>query len=359
MKIRKKLGLLLGCGLLTLGLNGCNFRLGGAASQTANTFEEDKTVYEIQNKITDVVSAVEGACVGVYVATNTSTYSLGSGVIYKYTDNCYYVITNEHVVEGGKNYRIYLGEKKYYAATLIGSDAKNDIAVLRFSSDLLGSKSITPIDITQEDVLQRGQTVVAIGCPLSFDYYNHVTVGTVSSIIKTAVYMDATLNHGNSGGGLFNLSGRLIGINTSMISSVNGAEGDVEVYDFYRAIPMNIVRKSVQDIEKEETAITRPVLGISCRTINRYIGTSDVVVYLPDAVEQGVFVASVSKDGTAEKAGFQAHDIVYKANDEELSTLEDLSSFLNLCLIGDTAKFSVYRKVNGTFTSVDLEVTFV
>lgn len=344
--------------ILLLSLCSCNF-LTSTPSQTANTIEEDKTVYEIQNSITDVKAKVESACVGVYTAISSTSYATGSGVIYKEVDDYYYVITNHHVIEDGNSYRIYLGESKYYKADLIGSDSKNDIAVLRFSLDLLGSnKKITPIDISTEDVLNPGQTAIAIGCPLSLNYFNHITVGVVTGLTAKYVQTDAALNSGNSGGGLFNISGRLIGINVSKTSWTSETDKDVVVEGFGNAIRMDIVRKCVSDIEAKKTKITRPLLGVSGDVINRYLVLNEQYTkYLPNNLDEAFLITNVT-DGNAKNAGVNPFDVIYMINDTRITKREDISKILDLANIGDVIKLKIYRLNNqNQFQALELDVT--
>lgn len=344
--------------IIMFNLCSCNF-FTTTPSQTANTIEQDKTVYEIQNSITDVKTMVESACVGIYTAISQTSYATGSGVVYKEEDNYYYVITNHHVIEDGKSYKVYLGDSKYYNAYLIGSDSKNDIAVLRFSLDLLGTnKKITPIDISTEDVLNPGQTAIAIGCPLSLNYFNHITVGVVTGVTAKYVQTDAALNSGNSGGGLFNLSGRLIGINVSKTSWTSETDKDVVVEGFGNAIRMDIVRKCVFDIEAKKTTITRPLLGVSGDIINRYLVLNEEYTkYLPNNIDEAFLVTKVT-DGNAKNAGVNPFDVIYMVNDKTITKREDISKILDLANIGDVISLKIYRLNNqNQFESLKINVT--
>lgn len=347
MKMKRMMGICLSVLCLCL-IAGCSF--GTTEKKPTKIEQEDPTIVEIQNDISETYKKISSGCVGIY-ATSGSKGSVGSGVVYKEENGLYYVVTNHHVIEDMTTVRIYRGGSKYIKAKVVGSDAKNDIAVLTFSLDLFGNSEIYINDIFHYDdeIISVGQTVLAIGCPLGLENYNTLTTGVVSRVSKTQIQTNAEINPGNSGGGLFNVSGRLIGINTQKEvytqSEENGVVVDIPVEGLGFAISLDVVKKCIQDIEKKQGEITRPLLGITILPLNRYVYPKDAEQYiqlLPNTLDEALIVTEVS-EGVAKKAGILIEDIIISANGEDIFVTEDLSSILNLLLAGDMLKLQVYR----------------
>ncbi len=340
-------------------LSGCSFL---QSQMSVDLIEENASVIKIETAITDVVDQVYYSCVGIQVKETSGT-STGSGLVYKQKDGYYYVITNEHVIKNALTVKIYTGEYKYYEATIIGKDSKNDLAILRFSDDIKNSKiKVYDIDADTFDAVVSGQTIIAIGCPLGLDYYNTVTSGIVSRTDGNRIQHDASLNPGNSGGALFNLSGRLIGINVSKIADVYTDEAKtvkttIEGIGF--AINMTVVNKCILDIEKLETDITRPLLGINVDVINRYISDEADVLLLPAIMDQGVIIRKVSSDTSSNsfKAGLMVGDIIKSINNTPIYKSTDVTNILSLALIGDEVNMEIYRIIDGKFTLEQITIT--
>lgn len=345
--LRKWIGICL-CVLCLCLVVSCSF--GETEKKPTKIEQESPTIIEIQNDITETYKKISSGCVGIY-ATSGTKGSVGSGVVYKEVNGLYYVVTNHHVIDDMTTVRIYRGGSRYIKAKVVGSDSKNDIAVLTFSLDLFGGSEVYVNDIFNYDdeIVSVGQTVLAIGCPLGLENFNTLTTGVVSRVSKTQIQTNAEINPGNSGGGLFNVSGRLIGINTQKevytTGEENGMTVDIPVEGLGYAISLNIVKKCIQDIEYKKGEINRPLLGLTVLAINRYVSPEDVEQYvnlLPNTLDEALIVTEVN-DGVAKKAGILAEDIILKANDIEISVTEDLSSILNLLLAGDVLKLEIYR----------------
>ncbi|MCR5786353.1 MAG: trypsin-like peptidase domain-containing protein [Acholeplasmatales bacterium] len=227
---RRIFGVILGC-LAVTSVSSCS-----AFEDKVIYDDSDVTVTDISTTITDVVKKVEGGCVAVScISSLTNTASLGSGVIFKKEDNKYYVITNYHVVsdfigDDGSNFYIYVNNTSTrIKANITGALAPaKDLAVLTFESS--NDYQVNKISYDKEILVTKGEAVIAIGCPLSLDYFNSVCSGVVSKeIYETTnqvsynckisstdlevIQTTCPINPGNSGGGLFNLKGELIGIN--------------------------------------------------------------------------------------------------------------------------------------------------
>ena len=352
-KLRKWIGICL-CALCLCVVVSCGF---GETQKTPTKIEQE--IVEIQNDISETYKKISPGCVGVY-ATSATHGSVGSGVVYKEVNGLYYVVTNHHVIKDMTTVKIYRGGSRYIKAKVVGSDAKNDIAVLTFSLDLIGGSAVYVNDIFSYDdeIVSVGQTVLAIGCPLGLENFNTLTTGVVSRVGKTKIQTNAEINPGNSGGGLFNVSGRLIGINTQKevytTSEEDGRTVEIPVEGLGYAISLDVVKKCILDIENKKGEINRPLLGITVLAINRFISPTDVEEYvnlLPNTLDEALIVTEVG-DGVAKKAGILAEDIIFKANDIEIGNADDLSSILNLLLAGDKLKLEMYRP------SVKQTVTF-
>ena len=326
-----------------------------------DTIEKEPEVVQIENDITAVYEKISYGCVGIY-ATGNSGASLGSGVVYKEENGTYYVVTNNHVVEKMSDFKVYRGGSKYYRATLIGTDAHNDIAVLTFSLDLFGGDEVYIHDIFSydEESVKVGQTVLAIGCPLGLENYNTLTTGVVSRVTKKQIQTNAEINPGNSGGGMFNLAGRLIGINTekktyTTATNSDGSSAQVPVEGIAYAITLSIVKDSIKDIEAVGGNVERPKMGITVTAINRYISEENYVKHLPNSNDAGIIVVDAG-NGVAFEGGVRTSDIILAMNDTNIFDLDDLSYIMSKVKVGDTIKLTVYRSSIGQ--TLDLSVTF-
>ncbi|MES2373560.1 MAG: trypsin-like peptidase domain-containing protein [Bacteroidota bacterium] len=235
----------------------------------------------------------------------------GSGVLI--TDDGY-IVTNNHVVDGADEINVTLSNKKSYKATVIGSDASSDLAVIKVEA-----KGLPYMVYGNSDDAKLGQWVLAVGYPLNLDVT--VTAGIVSaksrsigindrqsnSAIESFIQTDAAVNPGNSGGALINTNGELIGINSAIASPTGSYAG----YSY--AIPVNIVKKIVTDIVKFG-AVQRAYIGIQYPKENiteeqkKELGTG----YKEG--EPGVFIIDVPADGAAAAAGLKKGDVVTKVN---------------------------------------------
>lgn len=333
--------------------------LSGLLPDDPDTVEKEPEIVQIENEITEVYEKISYGCVGIY-ATGNSGASIGSGVVYKENNGTYYVVTNNHVVEKMTEYKVYRGGVKYYRATLVGTDAHNDIAVLTFSLDLFGGDEVYIHDIFNYDDenVKVGQTVLAIGCPLGLENYNTLTTGVVSKVTKNQVQTNAEINPGNSGGGLFNMSGRLIGINTekktyTTATNDDGSTAQVPVEGIAYAISLSIVKQSIKDIESSGNDIIRPKLGITVTAVNRYISNDDYVKHLPNSNDAGILVIDAG-NGSAYQAGVRTGDVILAMNGTSVFDLEDLSFFMSQVKVNDTVTLSIYRSSLGNVSEISV-----
>lgn len=261
--------------------------------------------------------------------TQYSTAS-GSGVIISKDG---YIVTNNHVVEGvtgedAVEVVIFTGES--YNAKIIGTDARTDLAVLKIDeTDLPYS---TFVDSSQ---LVMGEDVIAIGNPLGLGIC--CSNGIISALEKeiyinnvylTVLQTNAAVNAGNSGGGLFDLNGNIVGI-VNAKKSANFTDTSVEGMGY--AIPSNTVQRIVKEIVDNGYVKDRAALGIKVYTGNSYYSTN------------GVIVTDVIEGGSADQAGIKPNDIITSIDDIEVSSYADLSKVLDSKLVGDEVKITIIR----------------
>ena len=255
----------------------------------------------------------------------------GSGIIISQDG---YILTCAHVVSGATSVKVQLnGSDQSYDATVVGADSTSDIAVLK-----IDATGLTPAVIGDSDKLAVGETTVAVGNPLG-TLSNTVTQGIVSALNRqvtvedndmTLIQTDTSISPGNSGGGLFNANGELIGV-VNAKSSYSEAEG------IGFAIPINTAMDIAQQLI-ENGAVARPVLGVSILDIQ---DSSTAQQYGVSAL--GVYVADVTKGGGAEAAGVQRGDRIIAIDDTAVSSTSTVKSYLADKQVGDTVTLQVER----------------
>lgn len=265
----------------------------------------------------------------------------GSGVVVSEDG---YVVTNNHVIEGAKNIAVTLPDGSEYKAKLIGTDPESDIAVVKIEAD-----NLVPAAVGNSDVLEVGDFVLAIGNPMG-TLGGTVTDGiisatnrsvTIGSSSMSLLQMSAAVSPGNSGGGLFDANGELIGI----VNAKSGGEG-AEGLGF--AIPVNhAVDISKQLIEFGKVA-PRPALGIMAGNV------ADLADETLDG-QKGVYVEQVLPNTGAEQAGVQVGDIIIKAGDKVINVREDLAVALSGKKTGEKITLVVLRDGQ----EVKIEVTLL
>ena len=255
----------------------------------------------------------------------------GSGIIISQDG---YILTCAHVVSGATSVKVQInGSDQSYDATVVGVDSTSDIAVLK-----IDATGLTPAVIGDSDKLAVGETTVAVGNPLG-TLSNTVTQGIVSALNRqvtvedndmTLIQTDTSISPGNSGGGLFNANGELIGV-VNAKSSYSEAEG------IGFAIPINTAMDIAQQLI-ENGAVARPVLGVSILDIQ---DSSTAQQYGVSAL--GVYVADVTKGGGAEAAGVQRGDRIIAIDDTAVSSTSTVKSYLADKQVGDTVTLQVER----------------
>ena len=293
------------------------------------------TVSEIISKNADAVVeiVVEGTTQGMWGQLQL-TQGAGSGVIIK--DNGY-IATNYHVIDGANKVEVTLHNGETYSAKIVGADQENDIAVIK-----IDAKDLTTASIGDSSKVNVGDLAVAIGNPLG-QLGGTATSGIISALDRTLtvegttltlLQTDAAINGGNSGGGLFNSKGELIGIVESKASAV-GVEG------LAFALPINSVSGIINDMIEN---------GGSSSNASK--GTPAVGVVISEVSEQnaqyygleaaGVYVAQVT-GSNAQKAGFKEKDRIVSFNGKEITSSNEFITLVRKCKIGDTVTVVVSR----------------
>jgi serine protease Do len=238
--------------------------------------------------------------------------ALGSGVIIS-ADG--YILTNNHVVENSKTIQVTLSDGRRLTAKVIGIDPQTDVALLKVEAS-----NLEPVTLADSDSAQVGDVVLAIGDP--FGLGTTVTEGIISAKNRTRVsngdadedfiQTDAAINPGNSGGALVDIEGRLIGINTSILSRSGGNQG------IGFAVPSNLCRW-VADSLITKGKVERGYLGVHIQTLTPELAKA----FKSDRV-QGAVVIDVTPDGAAEQAGFKSGDVVVEFNSRPIDSADQL-----------------------------------
>ncbi len=280
----------------------------------------------------------------------------GSGSI---LDQQGHILTNYHVIAGAQTLSVSLGGKKDYPAVVVGRDPDTDLAVIRLTEKPAGPLTVVPLG--DSDKLVVGQKVLAIGNPFGLD--RTLTTGVISGLqrpirarnnrlIEGAIQTDASINPGNSGGPLLDSRGRMIGIN-SQILSPSGSSAGVGF-----AVPVSIAKRVVPQLI-QHGQVRRPKLGISTRDVEGIRNQID----LP--VSEGVLIVQVARGSGAAAAGlrgmqqtemgdFELGDIIVGINSDKVSNSDDLFRVLERYQVGQTVQVQIWR--DGRRTSVPVRL---
>ena len=301
--------------------------------------------------LTEIVAKIEDCVVEVY--TESVSYSAfygeyvtggaGSGVIYT-SDG--YIITNNHVIENARSINVKLHDGTEYSAVLVATDEDTDLAVIKIKAT--GLKQAV---LGDSEKLKVGEGAIAIGNPLG-TLGGTVTTGIVSALSReitienkkmTLLQTNTAISPGNSGGGLFNTSGELIGIVNAKSSGDN-----VEGIGF--AIPVNVVKAVIRDLITNGYVTGRPSIGIKCVSIDNqrymmYYNVSDYGVYVSEVTSQNAITG-----------GLQSGDLIVAINGKTITSYTDMKSTLADYKPGDVVTLTVLR---GRNNRVDLDVALI
>ena len=338
----------------------------GTTSNLISLSNYSNTAVFAANKILPSIVGIEVS----YTATSNSIFGFGtpqtstatatgSGII---ISDDGYILTNNHVVDtsSSNSYSYYdisdatsvkvklnsgtYGDDATYDAKIVGKDSQTDLAVLK-----IDKTGLTAAEFGDSDQAVVGEFVMAVGSPLGLD--TTVTQGIISAVNRevesegtkyTCIQTDAAINSGNSGGALVNSDGKVIGINTLKLSG-SGVEG------IGFAIPIN----STLDVTNQlidHNKVLRPYIGISGISL-------DETTAKKYNLTVGVYVKTVQNFSPAEKAGLQSGDVIVKADDKDITTMDELNEIKNSHNIGDTMKLKINRKGEEKDITITLEET--
>lgn len=300
---------------LSVGSSTEKYTLSEVAAMTVNSVVEIRTE-----------STVTGNYMQQYI-----TEGAGSGVIVT-TDG--YIATNNHVIDGASSIKVILRDGTEYSATLVGTDEKTDIAVVK-----IDATGLSPVTFADSDNIVLAETAIAIGNPLG-ELGGSVTEGIISALSRTITVENqemtllqttAAVNPGNSGGGLFNMSGELIGV-------VNAKSTGENIEGIGFAIPSNTAISAIKDIIQYGYVKGRVMLGITTVEI---LDSATAMQYRVNKL--GVYVYKVATNSDADKAGLTSGDLIVSFNGTAIESSSQLSALVQNCSIGDTVQMVIYR----------------
>ena len=301
------------------------------------TFDASQIVERVMPAVVTVINE-QRFSEGVFGETEVEA-GRGTGLIIDGSGN---IVTNEHVVRGGTGFQVILSDGEKRDATLVGSDPLSDLAVVRMEES-----PPSTVMFGDSDSLRQGQPVLAIGSPLG-EFTGTVTSGVISAlnrdfpasaastgegIYTDLIQHDAAINPGNSGGPLFDLAGRVIGVNTLGIPQ----SGVTPVQGLFFAIPANHVADIASQLI-ENGQVSYPYIGIEYQPIS-----PDLAAQNDLPVDYGAYVLTTVQGGPAEQAGIQRGDIILGIGDRRIQGQTTFTEALFAQSPGDTVTVTVLR----------------
>ena len=270
--------------------------------------------------------------------------TFGSGVI---VDKDGYIVTNYHVIDGAININVTLNDKRVFSAEVVGSDKRNDLALLKIKAN-----NLSAVQYGNSDKVRIGEWVLAVGNP--YNLTSTVTAGIVSAKARNLnilgddntssfIQTDAAVNRGNSGGALVNIQGELIGINAAIASNTGSFLG----YSF--AIPVNIVKKVVDDL-KRHGRVQRVFLGASFSEID---GKKADEMHLTTI--RGIKVFQVEPNKAADKAGIKEGDVLLSIDGQNVNSYSELKEILEQHVPGNVVTCRLLRGTKEYSTKLTLK----
>ena len=310
------------------------------------------------NSISTAVEKIYDSVVVVEVYKDKQLVSTGTGFVYKKENGKAYLMTNNHVISGGKEIKVLFTDETEVEATIVGNDTYSDIAVLSIKDN----DKIVASTMGSSTKSNVGDTVFTVGSPEGSDYAGTVTKGILSAkdrLVEVALsnsetsdyYMqvlqtDAAINPGNSGGPICNINGEVIGITNMKL-----VDDTVEGMGF--AIPIEDALKVVEILERDGK-ITRPYIGISMLDLSNSFYLWQAGIYIPDNVKEGVAVYKVESNSPANVAGLQKGDIITKIAGKATKTLAEFRYELYKHSPNEEVEITYYRNGKEQTTKVTL-----
>ncbi len=269
--------------------------------------------------------------------------SAGSGVV---IDSRGYILTNNHVVEDASDINVTFNDGRELPATVVGTDPKTDLAVIKVKSE---NEQLPSIPWGTYDSLRVGDVVLALGSP--FGLKSSVSLGIISALGRGSVGIteyedfiqtDAAINPGNSGGALVNMKGELIGINTAIFSRTGGSEG----VGFAIAVS---IAKDIANSLIESGKVVRGWMGVAIQELTPALAQS---FQLPEGQQGGVLISEVHQDGPSAKAGLQRGDVILEYGQEVVKDVNHLRNIVARTKVGKQKEIKVLRE--GKETTLNL-----
>ncbi len=325
-----------------------------AQSATAQENDVVTVVENVGNAVVTVLNMKQLKDPGQDSSSSFQANSSGTGFI---IDKEGHIVTNWHVVTGGDAFQVILADGTKVEAKLIGSDPRDDLAVVQIDP----AKVPDFVSLGDSAALKPGQTVIAIGSPLGA-FTNTVTEGIVSGLGRNEfssgssdcqnytnlIQHTATINHGNSGGPLFNLKGEVIGVNTLGLSNV----GNDVVQGLFFAVPSNAVDQAVKELIATGT-ISAPYIGASLITLDPSLNAAYDL-----GTNDGMYVYDVQRRSAAYDAGLRPDDIILAIDGKTITQENTWALMLYDYKPGDTAELTVQRLQNNAWVKGKLTITF-
>lgn len=255
-----------------------------------------------------------------------------------------YVVTNNHVVDGGSDYTVVMNDGKEYDAKLVGTDPRTDLALLKVDSD----QKFTYVAFGDDAKSRVGDWVVAVGNP--FGLGGTVTAGIISARGRDIgagpyddfIQIDASVNRGNSGGPTFNLNGEVIGINTAIFSPSGGNVGIA--FD----IPASTAKEVIGDLMKDGS-VKRGWLGVEIQPV-----TPEIAESLGLKAGKGALVANAQNDGPAKKAGIVSGDVITQVDGKDVDSPKELARLIAAEAPGKAVELGIWRDGKAETVKIDL-----
>lgn len=318
-------------------------------SGNQTTTYQNITIYQNTTALTEIYARAKDSVVLVRNTMANGSEAQGSGFVYNFSDTML-IITNNHVVYGASTVSVTFSDGNGYAASINGTDAYADLAVLTVDAP---ASEYKPIDIVSSSTLRVGDPVIAIGNP--YGLVGSMTTGVVSALGRTIseeqftggfaianiIQMSAPINPGNSGGPLLNYLGNVVGITAAIVSESQGVGF---------AVPSNAIQREINQLVTTGTYDGHSYLGVAGRDMDY-----ETAQQMGVNVTYGWLVATVTAGGPSATAGMQANDIIVALNGTSVRNGDEMSSYLEeFTLPSETLVVSVYRGTSTTDISVVL-----